>query len=132
MSGPAHGIDERLERSRRNLRRLYPAEVPARLDAGAVLVDIRPVAQRVAHGEVPGAVVIDRNVLEWRLDPTSVSALPWASHDLEVIVMCQQGYSSSLAAETLQELGIAAATDMVGGFESWLASGLPVVASSDT
>ena len=88
---------------------------------GAVIVDIRPAAQREAEGELPFAVVIERNVLEWRFDPASDASLPIASHDLEVIVLCQEGYTSSLAAAALQELGIHRATDVIGGYAAWRA-----------
>ena len=93
---------------------------------GALLVDIRPAAQRAAEGEVPGALVIERNVLEWRLDPASDARLPQASsYDLPVILMCSEGYASSLAAASLQDLGLSAATDLDGGFRAWAAAGLP-------
>lgn len=122
------GIDARLELARSCLDRLEPAEVPDRLADGAVLVDIRPAAQRAAEGEIAGARVVERNVLEWRFDPSSDAALPVASYDLEVIVLCQEGYTSSLAAESLQELGVRRATDVIGGFAAWKAAGLPVTA----
>ena len=91
-------------------------------------MDIRPAAQRAAEGEVPGALVIERNVLEWRFDPASDARLPQAGrYDLPVIVMCSQGYTSSLAAASLQDLGLTAATDLDGGFQAWATAGLPVV-----
>jgi rhodanese-related sulfurtransferase len=121
------GIDARLDDVRRSLARVRPQDVPRRLDDGAVLVDIRPLAQRVLHGEIADAYVIERNVLEWRLDPTSSAALPWADLDLEVLVLCQEGYASSLAAESLQQLGISRATDVDGGFAAWKSAGLPWV-----
>jgi rhodanese-related sulfurtransferase len=121
------GIDEILERARARLARLGPHEVAAAIERGAVLVDIRPAAQRAEFGEIPGAVVIERNVLEWRLDPRSDARLPFAgSYDLEVIVTCQEGYTSSLAAASLQELGLARATDLAGGYAAWRDAGLPV------
>jgi rhodanese-related sulfurtransferase len=89
-----------------------------------VLVDIRPSEQRAAEGEVPGALIIERNVLEWRLDPTSEAALPIASYDLDVIVLCQEGFTSSLAAASLLELGVVRATDVEGGFAAWRMAGL--------
>jgi rhodanese-related sulfurtransferase len=96
---------------------------------GALLVDIRPQAQREAEGEVPGALLIERNVLEWRLDPASDSRLPQAgSYDLRVIVMCSAGYTSSLAAAALQDLGLSAATDLAGRFQAWARAGLTVPA----
>ena len=82
-------------------------------------MDIRPAAQRAEHGELPEALVIERNVLEWRFDPTSEAALPIARYDLQVIVLCQEGYTSSLAAAALQDLGIWRATDVIGGYAAW-------------
>ncbi len=123
----ARGIDELLDAVRRRIERIEPAEVPARVAAGALLVDTRPVEQRRRDGEVPGALVVDRNVLEWRLDPASPDRLPQVSgYDLEVIVLCNQGYSSSLVADTLRSLGLRRAVDVIGGFEAWAAHGLPV------
>ena len=129
VSPPAgsRGIDEILAEARSHLQRLDPVQVHRAQGDGAVLVDIRPVAQRRATGEIPGALVIDRNVLEWRLDPRSDSRLPVADrYDLPVIVICQEGYSSSLAAATLRDLGLHRATDLAGGFLAWRAAGLPV------
>lgn len=119
-------IDEVLQDRRAGLRRVTAVEAYDALQGGAVLVDVRPEAQRRDHGVIEAAVVVDRNVLEWRLDPASPHRLPWVTYGTRVIVVCQQGYSSSLAAATLQELGLAAATDLVGGFEAWQAAGLPV------
>jgi rhodanese-related sulfurtransferase len=93
--------------------------------AGAVLVDIRPQINRDFEGGLPGAAVIDRNVLDWRLDPASDARLPIAGYDLHVIVVCNEGYASSLAAAALQNLGIQRATDLVGGYRAWRAAGLP-------
>ena len=125
-------IDRRLSAARSLLRRLSPNEAhQAVSDADGILVDIRPEAQRKAEGEIPGALIIERNVLEWRLDPTSSARLPIAGdHDLLVIVFCSEGYTSSLAAVALQDLGLWRATDMVGGFQAWRASGLPTLSSS--
>jgi rhodanese-related sulfurtransferase len=121
-------IDEVLEEVRGRIDRLEPAEAAARMADGALLVDTRPVAQRQADGEVPGALVVERNVLEWRLDPASDARLPEATgHDVEVIVLCNEGYASSLAAESLHRLGLHRATDLTGGFQAWRAAGLPVV-----
>ncbi len=121
------GIDELLERSRARLQRLTPAQAHAASGHGAVIVDTRPLEQRRRQGVVPGAVVIGRNVLEWRVDPTSGFTDPaLAGLRGEVIVMCAEGYSSSLAAAALQEVGLGTATDMVGGFLAWEAAGLPV------
>lgn len=122
------GIDQVLADARARLRRLDPHEAAAEMRAGALLVDIRPQAQRAAEGEVPGSLAVERNVLEWRFDPSSASRLPQAgSYHLRVIVMCSQGYTSSLAAASLQDLGLARATDLVGGFQAWAAAGLPVI-----
>ncbi len=121
------GIDEVLAMARSRLRRLSPQRAYTAQQAGAVLVDTRPVAQRQAYGTIPGALVVDRNVLEWRLDPRSESRLPVATrYDLHVVVVCHEGYSSSLAAASLQQLGLYRATDLEGGFLAWLAAGLPV------
>lgn len=126
-SAGARPIEELLEAVRRRIERVQPAEVPARMAVGALLVDTRPVEQRARDGEVPGAVVVDRNVLEWRLDPASPWRIPQVTgYDLEVIVLCNQGYSSSLVADTLRALGLRRAVDVVGGFEAWAAQGLPV------
>jgi rhodanese-related sulfurtransferase len=132
VPSPAGGsrIDAMLARARAGLRRLDPWEAAAAVADGALLVDIRPAAQRAAEGEVPGAVVIERNVLEWRLDPTSQARAPYATgDDLAVVVMCSEGYTSSLAAASLQELGLRRATDLVGGFQAWARAGLPTTAS---
>jgi rhodanese-related sulfurtransferase len=122
----SRGIDEILTEARTRLRRLDPAETAAAVRDGAILVDIRPAAQRAEHGEIPGALVIERNVLEWRLDPRSDARLPFAnSYDLAVVVTCQEGYTSSLAAASLQDLGLCRATDLAGGFAAWEEAGLP-------
>jgi rhodanese-related sulfurtransferase len=123
----ARPISQVLAQARSRLARLGPAQAWAAMQAGALLVDIRPQAQRAAEGQVPGALVIERNVLEWRLDPASDARLPVAgSYDLQVIVMCSAGYTSSLAAASLQDLGLSAATDLDGGFQAWARAGLPV------
>ena len=114
-------IDEILAEARARLTRVTPAEADAARERGAVIVDIRPAAQREAEGELPFAVVIERNVLEWRFDPASDASLPIASHDLEVVVLCQEGYTSSLAAAALQDLGVHRATDVIGGYAAWRA-----------
>jgi rhodanese-related sulfurtransferase len=120
-------IDEILDDARRRLRRLTPVEAQAAMAAGAVLVDIRPQAQRRVEGAVPGALLVERNVLEWRFDPRSDARLPEATgYDLELIVMCSQGYTSSLAAAALQDLGLRLATDLAGGFQAWEQAGLEV------
>jgi rhodanese-related sulfurtransferase len=123
----ARPISEVLEQARSRLDRMEPAQAWAAMQVGALLVDIRPQAQRGAEGQVPGALVIERNVLEWRLDPASDARLPEAgSYGLRVIVMCSAGYTSSLAAASLQDLGLYAATDLAGGFQAWARDGLPV------
>ena len=119
-------IDDLLAQARERLERIEPDDVARALDAGALLVDIRPVSQREADGVVPGAVVVDRNVLEWRLDPASAHRLSEAEPQRRVIVLCNEGYASSLAAATLQDLGRTDATDVVGGFQEWRRRGLPV------
>ena len=127
------GIDEILAAARDRLTRVDPAGARRAQRAGAILVDIRPAAQRAEHGEIPGAVVIERNVLEWRLDPRSDARLSFAgSYDLPVVVVCQEGYTSSLAAAALLDLGLHRATDLAGGYAAWQAAGLPVRRSSDT
>jgi len=122
-----HTVDQLLARARARLARLDPHEVAKAMEAGALLVDTRPAAQRHAEGEIAGALVIERNVLEWRLDPAGAHRIAEAdSYDRQVIVMCSAGYSSSLAAASLQDLGLYRATDMAGGFKAWAAAGLPV------
>lgn len=121
-------IDARLERARAGLDRLTPHEAARARQDGAVLVDIRPQAQRAREGEIPGSLVIERNVLEWRFDPASTARLPIATdHDLQVVVLCSEGYTSSLAAASLQELGLRRATDLDGGFLAWRVAGLPTM-----
>jgi rhodanese-related sulfurtransferase len=123
----SRSISDILDRARAGLDRLSPHETLAAQADGAFVIDIRPVEQRRAHGLIPGAIVIDRNVLEWRLDPQSSARLPFAeSYDIAVILVCQQGYASSLAAATLQEIGLRHATDLAGGFDAWRAAGLPI------
>jgi rhodanese-related sulfurtransferase len=118
-------IDQMLAQARERLHRLGPREAAAAVAGGALLVDIRPAAQRADEGEIPGALLVERNVLEWRFDPASAARLPQARYDLQVIVFCSEGYTSSLAAAALQELGLRAATDLDGGFRAWQAEGLP-------
>jgi rhodanese-related sulfurtransferase len=121
---PPSSIDRILAEARAGLERVEARDLDAEIAAGALVVDTRPVAQRERDGELPGAVVVDRNVLEWRLDPTSPDRLPEAT-DVErrVIVVCNEGYSSSLAAATLQRLGLHRATDLAGGYQAWLSAG---------
>jgi rhodanese-related sulfurtransferase/predicted metal-dependent enzyme (double-stranded beta helix superfamily) len=123
-------VDDLLTQARSRLVRLQPREAAEARGRGALLVDIRPEAQRAREGAIPGALVIERNVLEWRLDPASPWRIPEAdSHDREVVVFCSQGYTSSLAAASLQDLGLNRATDLVGGFQAWAAAGLPTESS---
>lgn len=118
-------IDQTLAAARARLDRVPAAEVPAALRRGAVLVDIRPAAQRAAEGEVPAALVVERNVLEWRCDPTSAARLPQAvDDDVEWLVFCSQGYASSLAAAALLDLGLHRASDVVGGYQALAAVGV--------
>jgi rhodanese-related sulfurtransferase len=126
-------IEQMLSAARARLRRLSPDEAYKALSrTDAVLVDIRPDGQRAMEGSIPGALIVERNVLEWRFDPSSNARLPVATdHDIEVIVFCSEGYTSSLAAAALQELGLWRATDMVGGFYAWRATGLPIVSPSE-
>ncbi|OBB75630.1 MULTISPECIES: rhodanese-like domain-containing protein [Mycobacterium] len=115
----ASRIDRILDDARARLHRLPAAEVPAALDRGAILVDIRPQAQRAREGEVAEALVIERNVLEWRCDPTSEARLPQAvDDDVEWVVLCSEGYTSSLAAAALLDLGLHRATDVIGGYHA--------------
>ena len=123
-------VDDLLAAARARLHRLGPAEARAAQERGAVLVDIRPAAQRRAEGEVPGALVVERNVLEWRFDPTSDARLPVAAPDLQVVVVCSEGYTSSLAAAALQDVGVSRATDLAGGVAAWRAAGLPLQRTS--
>jgi rhodanese-related sulfurtransferase len=120
-------IDTLLAEARARLRRLTPAEARAATRAGAVLIDIRSEVQRAADGVVPGALFFPRNVLEWRCDPSSESHDPRiADLDMHLIVMCDEGYQSSLAAASLQRLGFGRATDLAGGFQAWRNADLPV------
>lgn len=117
-------VDTALEAARSRLRRLDPNELPGALRRGAVLVDIRPQQQRSREGDVPGALVIERNVLEWRCDPTSDARLPQAvGDDVEWVLVCSEGYTSSLAAASLHELGLHRATDVVGGYHALVEAG---------
>ena len=119
MTGRA-AIDVLLEEARRGMERVQPADLASEVAAGALLIDTRPLDQRLGDGDLPGALIIDRNVLEWRLDPTCPHHIPEASSaGVRIIVICNEGYSSSLAAATLRRLGLARATDLVGGFQAW-------------
>jgi rhodanese-related sulfurtransferase len=122
----SRSVDELLADARARLTRLRPAQARQAVRTGAVLVDIRPEAQRHTEGGIPGALIVERNVLEWRFDPASAARLPVASYELQPIIFCSEGYTSSLAAAALQDLGVLLATDMDGGFLAWRAEGLPV------
>jgi rhodanese-related sulfurtransferase len=125
----ARGIDEILADARGRLRRLTPQEALREVELGGMLVDIRPAAQRAEQGEIPGSVIVERNHLEWRLDPGCEARLPWvAGYDHRIIVFCVDGYTSSLAAASLHDLGLRRATDLIGGFRAWSAAGLPTAA----
>jgi rhodanese-related sulfurtransferase len=120
-------VDDLLEDARARIRRLDPHETAAACRRGALLIDIRPTLQRRWEGEVPGALVVERNVLEWRLDPISAHRLAAVTdHDREIVVMCSEGYASSLVAATLVDLGYSSAADLDGGFQAWAKAGLPV------
>ena len=120
-------ISDLLEAARRRYVRVTPQEAASEQAGGALLVDTRTSEQRTRDGAIPGALLIDRTVLEWRLDPTSPSRIPEvANHEVRLIVICAQGFSSSLATASLLDLGLSNATDVIGGFEAWKAAGLPV------
>jgi rhodanese-related sulfurtransferase len=125
-------VDRQLAQARAQLRRLDATQAAAAVDNGALLIDIRPAEQRRREGDVPVALTIERNVLEWRLDPTGrdrISAL--SGPDQIVVVLCSEGYASSLAAVSLHGVGLRAATDVVGGFRAWAAAGLPTTGGRD-
>ena len=120
-------IDELLEAARASLQRVSPHEARQAAAAGALVVDIRPLELRVRDGVIPGALAVGRNVLEWRLDPVGAHRIPEVtSYEQVVVVVCDEGYASSLAAASLQQLGLQRATDLIGGFQAWRAAGLPV------
>lgn len=129
---PPRSVDQLLEEARAGLERLDPTQANAAMAAGAVLVDIRAECQRASDGVVPDAVFIPRNVLEWRCDPRSAHRDERVSDPgRQLIVMCDEGYQSSLAVATLRELGLERATDLVGGFQAWRDAGFPVRLSHD-
>ena len=122
----ARGIEEILADARGRLRRLTPDEAFRERAEGAVLIDIRPAGQRAGDGEIPGSAIVERNHLEWRLDPGCDARLPWVTgYEHRIIVFCEEGYTSSLAAAALHDLGLCRATDLIGGFRAWSAAGLP-------
>jgi rhodanese-related sulfurtransferase len=119
-------IDEVLAEARAQLDRVDPASLTTEIADGAIVIDIRPLEQRTRDGELPSAIVIDRNVLEWRLDPSSeyrIGAID--SHDTRIVIVCNEGYQSSLAAAELRQLGLHRATDLTGGFQAWRAMHAP-------
>ena len=122
----ARTIDEILAAARARLLRLTPRQAFREVSGGGVLIDIRPAAQRAEQGEIPGSTVVERNHLEWRLDPGCDARLPWVTgYDHRIIVFCVDGYTSSLAAAALHDLGLRRATDLIGGFRAWSAAGFP-------
>lgn len=126
-------IDELTEKARAIVQRLKPRQAHHAMRDGAVLVDTRPEFQRRADGNIPGAVLIERNHLEWRCDPTSPTRIRQAvNHDVRFIIICDEGYSSLLAAATLQLLDLHNATDVIGGFQAWYAAGLPTIAPASS
>jgi rhodanese-related sulfurtransferase len=112
-------IESYLDDARSHLLRVLPEDLETAALDGALIVDIRPIGDREAEGTMPGAVVIDRNVLEWRLDPTSPDRIDEPLDGRRVILFCNDGYASSLAARTLQLIGVDGATDLVGGYRAW-------------
>jgi len=122
----ARSIDEILAAARARLARVTARQAFGELRDGATLVDIRPAAQRAGDGEIPGSLVVERNHLEWRFDPACEARLPWVTgYDHRLIVICAEGYTSSLAAVALHDLGLGRATDVIGGYGAWVAAGLP-------
>jgi rhodanese-related sulfurtransferase len=120
-------LDRLLVRARSRLARLRPRQAAMAVAGGALIVDIRPEFQRRADGEIPGAIVIERNHLEWRLHPKSAGRIPEATDGrVRWVVICDEGYASSLAAATLRDIGLTAATDVIGGFQAWRAARLPI------
>ncbi len=127
----ASRVDELLERARASYSRVGPHEAAAIGASGGLIVDTRPSAQRAEFGEIPGALVIERNVLEWRLDPTSPDChTAVTGPEQHIVVVCQAGFASSLAAASLRQLGLVNATDLAGGFEAWKQAGQPVAVRS--
>lgn len=117
-----NSIAKILAEARQSLLRVTPEQLSSERENGTLIVDIRPVEQRQRDGDLPGAIVIDRNVLEWRLDPSSEHRIPQVTgYDIRIVVVCNEGYSSSLAAAVLQKLGLHQAVDMIGGYQAWLA-----------
>jgi rhodanese-related sulfurtransferase len=120
-SRACHSIDDILTHARARLDRVAPEDLKREPLNGAVTIDTRPVEQRARDGELPGAIVIDRNVLEWRLDPSCDHRIPDVTgHDTRTVIVCNEGYSSSLAAALLHDIGLDRATDLIGGYQAWL------------
>ena len=116
----ATSVDELLERARARIIRVMPEDLEARLRLGALVIDIRPAAQREEEGSLPGALILERNVLEWRLDPTCSDRLTDVhDHERLVIVVCSEGYASSLAAASIKDLGYSSVGDLKGGYKAW-------------
>ncbi len=126
-AGPdATAVERLVTAARVGMQRVRPGDLAAEVEAGALVVDTRPLEQRRRDGELPGAVVVDRNVLEWRLDPTCPHRLAEAGDPTRrVIVVCNEGFSSSLAAASLRQLGLSRATDLVDGFQGWVRAARP-------
>jgi rhodanese-related sulfurtransferase len=125
---PGKRVEDLVRDARARLERITPEQAHAEhRDKGALIVDTRTFEQRRAQGLIPGALVIDRTVFEWRLDPAGAHHVAGVTdHDVRIIVICRQGFSSSLAAASLHDLGLSRATDVIGGFDAWRAAGLPV------
>jgi rhodanese-related sulfurtransferase len=114
--------DELVAQARQRISRIGPAELEPLAAAGGLIVDIRPIAQRAEEGELPGALIIERNVLEWRLDPSGDHRIPQVKgYEQPVVVVCSEGYASSLAADAVRALGYTHAADLDGGYQAWLA-----------
>ena len=128
----ARSIDEILAAARSRLTRVTPGDAFAEFCTGATLIDIRSAGQRAADGEIPGSVIVERNHLEWRFDPAADARLPWVhGYDMRLLVICHEGYTSSLAAAALHDLGLRRSTDVIGGYRAWAAAGLPTAPAAD-
>jgi len=126
-------IDDILAEAQAQLDRVDPTSLDAELAGGAIVIDIRPVEQRTRDGSMPAAIVIDRNVLEWRLDPACQHHIPeMRDYDTRIVIVCNEGYQSSLAAAQLRSLGLTRATDLRGGFQAWLVAGSATVNVDET
>ena len=116
-------VDAWLTGARARLDRVQPQDLAQEIADGAIVVDIRDSADREAEGAMPGAVIVTRNVLEWRMSPSSPTHLEGITADSRVIIVCNDGFSSSIAAASLHDLGLPRATDLVGGYRAWRAAG---------